>query len=154
MTTAGHGIVMIRIISMESMWAHNDSFDGVRPGSQLLTGTAHVRFNSIESRDSFLGYFDINSVMHYDRVLRARMSKSEMQPRKALTPSYDQSVFGACRFGDKIYDCSYGRDRTTQDKVNHCCPPHHPMRIAASRLTRNWTDNVVRECSARRHLQW
>ena len=31
------------------MWAHNDSFDGVRPGSQLLTGTAHVRF--LRARD-------------------------------------------------------------------------------------------------------
>ena len=123
---------------------------GVASASEFLTGTVHVRFNSIQSRDEFLEYFANHTVMHYNRYLRARMSETEMMPRKAFDSSYDQRAWGACKFGERIYECISQRRKTIIDRIEELLPHTNRMHYERFSYTQNWTDNVVRESLAQR----
>ena len=156
-------IVISRVVTCNDRWpwgTSNGRIHGVNVGhkpegnvasaSEFLTGTVHVRFNSIQSRDEFLEYFAKNTVMHYNRYLRARMSETEMMPRKAFDSSYDQRAWGACKFGERIYECISQRRKTIIDRIEELLPYTHRMHQERFSYTQNWTDNVVREFLAQR----
>ena len=88
--------------------------------------------------------------MHYNRYLRARMSETEMMPRKAFDSSYDQRAYGACKFGERIYECISNCRKSIIDRIEELLPYTHRMHQERFSYVQNWTDNVVREFLAAR----
>ena len=128
----------------------------IKSGSNELTGTVHVRFNTMESRQVFLEYFERTTVMHYNRYLRARMSPSEMPPRKEFNSSDVQRAYGACKYGAAIWECVRDRHTTIQKRIEQLCHPSNPVFLHrwGAVMKTNWTDNRVRDYLNSLGEQW
>ena len=77
-----------------------------------------------------------------------------MQPRRSFDSSYDQRAFGACQFGERIWECISDRRKTIIDRIEELLHPFHRMHEGRFSYTVNWTSNVIREFLAARGEEW